>query len=176
MDKAEIQLVDYEDRPVGIGQKLEVHQQGLLHRAFSVFVWRQNGNERELLLHQRAPGKYHSGGLWTNSCCSHPAPGEALPDAARRRLAEELGLVTDAPLKQHGFFIYRAQVGSLIEFELDHVLSLQQQEVSLAPDPEEISDWCWQPLSRLQQDLISTPERFTRWLPLALARFLRAQP
>ena len=115
----EVILVDEHDREIGSGEKLQIHQEGKLHRAFSVLVfnWKQ-----ELLLQKRKETKYHSGGLWTNTCCSHPRPGELTLEAAQRRLHEEMGLT--CPLREVGNFIYRAEFeNGLIEHEYDHVLA-----------------------------------------------------
>ena len=113
----EVILVDEHDREIGSGEKLQIHQEGKLHRAFSVLVfnWKQ-----ELLLQKRKETKYHSGGLWTNTCCSHPRPGELTLEAAQRRLHEEMGLT--CPLREVENFIYRAEFeNGLIEHEYDHL-------------------------------------------------------
>src|SRR3954469_14253008 len=110
-------LVDEDDREVGLAPKLRAHERGLLHRAFSVFVLNARG---EVLLQRRADGKYHSAGLWTNTACGHPRPGEPVAAAARRRLREEMGF--ECALVAAGTFVYRARVGSeLVEHELDHL-------------------------------------------------------
>jgi len=156
-------LVDPDDRELGAAPKLDVHHSGALHRAFSIFVFDERG---ALLLQRRARGKYHSGGLWTNTCCGHPRPGEATADAGRRRLREEMGFT--CPLTPVGTFTYRATVGDgLVEHELDHVLVGQHGGVPI-PDPAEVSAWRRMPVPELEDALRRTPGRFTAWLRLAL--------
>src|SRR4030095_7998604 len=119
MSSTEVILVDQEDRPSGTAEKMEAHRKGLLHRAFSVFIFNSKG---EMLLQQRALSKYHSGGLWTNACCSHPAPGEKTKDGAIRRLNEELGFET--PVEKVFDFVYKAEFDNgLTEHEFDHVFA-----------------------------------------------------
>lgn len=168
-------LVDLADREVGRDNKLDVHQRGLLHRAFSVFLL--DGDR--LLLQRRALGKYHSGGLWTNSCCSHPRAGETLAEAVPRRLAQELG-VTGVTCREVGSFVYRATFANgLTEYEFDHVLvgewggasdsaGLKPDPVGLKPDPAEVMDWRWVRLDELARDVAERPERYTAWLPEVL--------
>ena len=145
---ARVVLVDENDTPVGTADKLEAHQAGLLHRAFSVFV---TDGENKVLLQQRAHGKYHSGGLWSNTCCSHPAPGEDVLAAAHRRLLDEMGLRCDLAFVFR--FQYRAELaGGLIEHELDHVFLGRIAEDPSA-DPEEVQAWRWAPIQELADDL-----------------------
>lgn len=156
-------LVDANDRPLGTAEKLAAHRAGQLHRAFSVFVL---NDADELLLQRRADGKYHSGGLWSNTCCSHPRPGEATEDAARRRLVEELGF--SCPLEHAFAMVYRAEVGSeLVEYEYDHVF-LGRWSGSPRPDPSEVSEWRWIPLDSLREEVARSPGRFTYWFRVAL--------
>ena len=129
-------LVDESDAEVGEGEKLDVHRTGALHRAFSVFAFNAAG---ELLLQRRALGKYHSGGLWTNSACGHPRPGEAVADAARRRLFEELGIGC-GELRPAGVYRYRAELADLVENELDHLLVTDVVDEP-RPDPDEVVEW-----------------------------------
>src|SRR3954454_12531817 len=126
-------LIDEADATLGVGEKLSVHRSGELHRAFSVFAFNARG---ELLLQRRALTKYHSGGLWTNTCCGHPRPDEATADAARRRLFEELG-VGCGELEPAGVLRYRAQIADLVENELDHLLVTAVSEEP-RPDPEKV--------------------------------------
>lgn len=156
-------LVDAFDRPIGTATKLAAHREGRLHRAFSVFI---RNNAGGLLLQQRAGRKYHSAGLWSNACCSHPRPGEATGDAARRRLVEELGL--SCPLEHAFGMIYRADVGrGLVEYEYDHIY-LGTWNGSPRPDPAEVAAWEWVPLDTLLDDVLRRPDRFTYWFRVAL--------
>jgi isopentenyl-diphosphate delta-isomerase len=157
-------LVDARDRPVGAADKLDVHRWGLLHRAFSVLVLNPRG---ELLLQRRARTKYHSGGLWSNTCCSHPSPGEETLEAAHRRLREEMGF--DCPLRPVGAVRYRLEVGrDLLEHEYDHVL-VGRWAGAPDPDPAEVEAWVWVDPRRLRRALDREPERFTPWFPIVLA-------
>lgn len=155
-------LVDQADREQGTMEKLQAHREGRLHRAFSVFVLNRAG---AVLLQRRAESKYHSGGLWSNTCCGHPRPGEAVSRAAARRLREEMGL--DLALQAVGAFRYEARVGDLIEHEYDHVL-VGRSDAPPRPDPAEVSAWRWTPLEELRADLTAHPERYSAWLPQAL--------
>jgi isopentenyl-diphosphate delta-isomerase len=156
-------LVDADDREIGTEEKLRAHQSGVLHRAFSVFVM---DDEERVLLQKRAAGKYHSGGLWTNTCCGHPRPAEDIRRAAERRLQEEMGIAVD--LEPGGTFLYRANLDNgLVEHELDH-LFLGRFNGSPTPDPNEAAEWMWEARSRLEADCQAQPERYTAWLPLAL--------
>lgn len=160
-------LVDERDRQVGVANKLNAHREALLHRAFSVFLWREVDGVVELLLTQRAPGKYHSGGLWTNACCSHPRAGETLEEAVPRRLAEELG-VLGCPCREVGGFVYRADFDNgLTEHELDHVF-VGEWAGEVAPNPDESSAAMWMPTDELLASLGAHPERFTAWFAPAL--------
>ena len=155
----QVVLVDEKDAEIGLMEKLEAHEKGLLHRAISVLVFNSSG---ELLLQQRALGKYHGGGLWTNTCCSHPLPGEAAADAARRRLRQEMGIDL-SPTFSHTF-LYRADVGNgLWEHELDHVFTGRFDGVPV-PDPDEAMDWRWVAMATLRTEILDHPERFTIWL------------
>jgi len=160
-------LVDEHDAPQGTMEKMEAHERGLLHRAFSIFLFNSSG---ELLLQQRALGKYHSGGLWTNTCCSHPRVGETVEEAAVRRLREEMGL--EAPMQRAFHFIYRAELDhGMIEHELDHVLI----GVSDAPpqiNPEEVASHRYVALEELQSEMAHHPERFTAWFRICFPEVL----
>ncbi len=155
--------VDAEDRPVGVVEKMAAHREGILHRAFSIFVFDASGRT---LLQRRALGKYHSGGLWTNACCSHPLAGEALLDAAHRRLRHEMGF--DCPLEPAFAFRYRAELDhGMIEHEYDHVL-LGRFDGSASPNPAEAMDWKWEGLAAVRARMAEAPESFTAWFGLAL--------
>ena len=166
MKEEKVLLVDTQDRVLGTMPKLEAHQKGVLHRAFSVFILnRQNA----LMLQQRAWDKYHSPGLWTNTCCSHQREGEDSLAAGKRRLQEEMGL--EAPLTPLFTFIYKAPFDNgLTEHELDHVL-LGYSEQSPNPNPQEVADWQWMPLEEVQRKLTEQPEQFTVWFKIIFERF-----
>ena len=151
-------LVDDEDRETGLAPKIEAHAQGLRHRAISVCVLDGRGR---MLLQRRATGKYHSGGLWTNACCTHPRPGEAVADAARRRLREELGV--DCELKFVLRTHYRADVGNgLIEDEVVH-LFLGAYDGPVTPDPAEVADFAWASRAELRARIAERPDDYTYW-------------
>lgn len=150
-------LVDERDGEIGSADKLRAHAEGLLHRAFSVFLY--NGRD-ELLLQRRARAKYHTGGLWSNTCCSHPRPGEDVGAAAVRRLEEEMG-IRSALSPAFGFH-YRARVGRLWEHEYDHVF-VGHFEGEPRPDPAEVEEWRWWPIEDLRQALVQDPDTFTPW-------------
>lgn len=156
-------LVDESDKEIGVAEKMEAHRQGLLHRAFSIFVFNDNG---KLLLQKRALTKYHSGGLWSNTCCGHPRPGEPLLAAARRRLTEEMGI--DCDCRELFSFVYRAELDhDLSEHEYDHVL-MGRYSRDPRPAPEEVCDWQWIAPGALQYDMQRRPERYTYWLRRSL--------
>jgi isopentenyl-diphosphate Delta-isomerase len=159
----EVILVDETDTPLGKMEKMEAHRKALLHRAFSVFIFNSKG---EMLLQRRAPGKYHSPGLWTNACCSHPRPGEETHSAALRRLKEELGITTT--LKKLFDFTYRsAYDNGLTEFEFDHVFAGVYDDRDIRPDPAEVSDFCFRSSGDIQVDLQRSPAKYTTWFHLA---------
>ncbi|HWP38762.1 MAG TPA: isopentenyl-diphosphate Delta-isomerase [Gemmatimonadales bacterium] len=161
-------LVDADDHEVGSAEKLAVHREGRLHRAFSVFL---HDGQGRLLLQRRASHKYHSGGLWSNTCCGHPRPGEATNEAARRRLREEMGVDTD--LEPVISFVYREEVGQgLVEHELDHVF-VGRIEGAPQPNPEEVSEWRWVKVEDLRADLGEHPDRYTVWLKPALEGLIK---
>ena len=161
-DQQFLVLVNESDEPIGVMEKMEVHRKALLHRAFSVFVFNREG---EMLLQKRALTKYHSGGLWTNACCSHPYPDETLVQAARRRLIEELGFETE--VKPAFSFIYKAALDNdLTEHEFDHVL-IGAYHGAILPNAEEVSDYCYRNMVDLRQQLELHPSQFTAWFQLA---------
>ncbi len=160
-------LVDADDREIGVAEKLEAHRRGLLHRAFSVFILNDAG---ELLLQRRSSTKYHSGGLWTNTCCSHPRPGEDVKHAARRRLREEMGI--DAELSPVFTFLYEADLDAgLTEHELDHVL-VGRYQGDPSPNPAEVEGWWWAALGEVEEDVERRPEAYTVWFKLALPKLI----
>lgn len=154
-------LVDAQDKQIGTMEKLEAHKQGKLHRAFSVFIFHPDGR---MLLQRRAPNKHHSGGLWSNACCSHPRPGETILDAAHRRLREEMGF--DCELNETHAFIYRTSFpNGLTEHEYDHVLTGISDELP-TPDPKEVDDWMWLPVDDVRRELEKHQENYTYWLKI----------
>jgi isopentenyl-diphosphate delta-isomerase len=156
-------LVDAQDRELGVIEKLEAHVEGALHRAFSVFVF---DAKRRLLLQRRARTKYHSGGLWSNTACGHPRPGEATPEAARRRLREEMGF--ECELQEAFEFVYRAELdGSLVEHEYDHVF-VGRFDGSPEPDAAEVEEWRWVSMDELRRRLIEEPRAYSYWLKAAV--------
>lgn len=161
----EVILVDENDKPIGSAPKMQAHIDGVLHRAFSVFVFNQAG---ELLLQRRALDKYHSPGLWTNSCCSHPAPGETTLAACQRRLQEEMGFV--CALEPAFSFVYRAEFDNgLIEHEYDHVY-LGEYNDAVVPDPAEVAEYQWVGFPEIDQMLAADPEQFTFWFKVVYER------
>ncbi len=161
----EVILVDEQDRVQGFMEKMEAHEKGVLHRAFSVFIFNDKG---EMLLQRRALSKYHSGGLWTNACCSHPQPGETTSVAARRRLTEEVGFTKD---NEKVFdFVYRADFeNGLTEHEFDHVF-IGHYSGSLHPNPDEVMDYRYQDMDSLRDAMTASPGEFTAWFRLAFPR------
>lgn len=159
-------LVDTNDKPIGTMEKMEAHEKGLLHRAFSIFVFNQ---KKELLIHQRAFEKYHSGGLWTNTCCSHPRENETTEAAAHRRLVEEMGF--DCSLEKRFDFIYKATLDKgLTEHEFDHVF-IGEYEAEIIPNPNEVAAWKYIALDKLYKDVAENPEHYTAWFKIALEQF-----
>ncbi len=144
-------------------EKMAAHEQGMLHRAFSIFIF----NERdELLLQRRADSKYHSSGLWSNTCCSHPNPGEVVKVAAHRRLQEEMGF--DCALDEIFSLTYKAAVGNgLTEHEYDHVL-VGRCDASPQANPDEVQEWKWVSLASLSKEILRFPDNYTHWLKLII--------
>jgi isopentenyl-diphosphate delta-isomerase len=163
-------LVDRYDRAIGTEEKTRAHRTPLLHRAFSVFLFDRAGR---VLLQRRARDKYHSGGLWSNTCCGHPRPGENVAAAAARRLQEEMGI--EARLRRAGAFLYQARLGpNTYEHEFDHVFT-GDWEGSPRPDPAEVLEWRWVRLSDVTQLLAAHGHMFTVWFAPALATAQRAR-
>lgn len=171
MTREELILVDPDDKSIGVEGKMEVHEHGLLHRAFSVFLY---NHEDELLLQRRALHKYHSAGLWSNSCCGHPRPGEKTIAGATRRLSEELGISCE--LVPAGVFTYRVAFDNgLIENEIDHVF-VGRYQGDVLPNPDEVSDWKWEAAGNLVARLKHSPASFTHWFGVAFDRFQLGRP
>jgi isopentenyl-diphosphate delta-isomerase len=160
-------LVDSQDNELGKMEKLEAHEKGLLHRAFSIFLFNSKG---EMLIQQRALSKYHSPGLWTNACCSHPAPNESIIQAGNRRLKEELGLTTE--LVDAFNFEYRETFeNNLTEHELDHVL-VGYSEQNPILNKEEAKDYRWITWANLLEEINLNPEDFTIWFKIILTKHI----
>ena len=162
MGAEQVILVDERDEPVGVAEKMKAHEQGWLHRAFSVFIFNSKG---EMLLQRRALHKYHSGGLWTNACCSHPCPGEEILLAARRRLKEEMGF--DVPVEKVFDFMYRTEFDNgLTEHEFDHVLA-GEYDSKVEFNQNEVMDYCYKDMQGIRLSLEEYPEKYTAWFHLA---------
>ncbi|NOZ82014.1 MAG: isopentenyl-diphosphate Delta-isomerase [Candidatus Micrarchaeota archaeon] len=160
-------LVDENDREIGTEEKLKAHREKKLHRAFSIFIFDSKGR---LLLQKRADSKYHCGGLWTNTCCSHPRPGESVMEAARRRLREEMGFECDLEILFP--FIYKADFeNGLTEYEYDYVL-IGRYEGKIDPNPEEADGWAWFTPEEVKKEMERSPEKFTPWFRIAFPRVI----
>lgn len=158
-------LVNESDVAIGEMEKMKAHEDGLLHRAFSVFIFNTKG---ELLLQQRALTKYHSGGKWTNTCCSHPRPDETTSDAANRRLMEEMNLTCS--LNYEFGFIYKAEFDNgLIEHEYDHVYFGTTDKQPL-PNKDEVADWKYVKIDILEDDINLNPDSYTPWFKICFNR------
>lgn len=161
-------LVDALDRQVGCASKWQAHVEGKLHRAFSVVLVRERDGKPEVLLARRAEGKYHSAGLWANSCCSHPRAQEALHEATYRRVREELGCEAQ-DLREIASFVYRAEFDNgLVEHEFDHVF-LGRCVGTPNPDPREVSEVRWVGIDELALKLMEEPKLFSAWAPMVLS-------
>ena len=161
----QVVLVDERDKEVGLGEKIATHREGKLHRAFSIFIFNSAG---ELLLQKRTKAKYHTGELWTNTCCSHPRPGERLGDAVHRRLNEEMGF--DCELEEIFSFTYRVEFDNeLCEHEFDHVFT-GRYDGEPAPNPKEVTDWKWNDMVSLKEDIENNPQRYTPWFRICIDR------
>lgn len=159
--KEQVILVDDQDNPIGLMEKIEAHEKALLHRAFSVFVF---NDKNELMLQQRAAGKYHSPLLWTNTCCSHQRAGETNLEAGKRRLQEEMGFVCE--LKEVFSFIYKAPFDNgLTEHELDHVMVGKFNDKPNI-NKEEVESYKWMPLEDVKNDIENRPETYTEWFKI----------
>jgi len=160
-------LVDETDKEIGTEEKIKTHKEGKLHRAFSIFIFNSKG---EMLLQKRAKSKYHSGGLWSNACCSHPRPKEDIEQAAHRRLMEEMGF--DCDLQESFDFVYKANLDhDLTEYEFDHVF-IGKYEGKIKLNPEEAEDFKWVNIDALKGDVEKHPEKYTVWFKCALTEVL----
>lgn len=160
-------LVDKNDQIIGSEEKMKAHQLGKLHRAFSIFIFNSKG---ELLLQKRQKIKYHCGGLWSNTCCSHPRPGETLQQATHRRLKQEMGF--DCKLKQAFSFIYKAKFNNgLTENEYDHVF-IGKFDGKPKPNKAEVDGWKWISINELKKDILKNSKKYTPWLKIMVKEYL----
>jgi len=161
-------LVDENDNPLGTMEKMEAHEKGVLHRAFSVFIFNNKG---EMLLQQRAFSKYHSGGLWTNTCCSHPREGEPTIGAAHRRLQEEMGF--DCEIEKVFDFIYKKTLDrGLTEHELDHVF-IGEFEGEVCFNKEEVNAYVYTPVQDVLEGVAQNPDNYTEWFKICLSEVVK---
>lgn len=166
MAEEKVILVNEKDEQIGLMEKIEAHEKALLHRAFSVFVFNDN---KELMIQQRAFSKYHSPGLWTNTCCSHQREGETNVEAGRRRLMEEMGFTTD--LQDTISFIYKAPFDNgLTEHEYDHIL-VGSFNAEPDPNPDEVAAWKWVSLEDLKKDMKLNPHIYTEWFKIIFDKY-----
>ncbi len=160
-------LVDEQDNPVGTMGKMEVHEKALLHRASSVFIF---NTKKQMLLQRRTIGKYHSAGLWTNACCSHPKPGEETIAAAQKRLQEEMGFTTS--LQKAFSFTYKVSFeNGLTEHEFDHVL-IGYFDDHIEPNPHEVCDYTFMTIEEIETDIQLHPAKYTEWFKIALPKLV----
>ncbi len=166
MTEEKVILVDINDEPIGLMEKIAAHEQALLHRAFSVFILNDNN---EIMLQQRAASKYHSPLLWTNTCCSHQRPGETNIQAGKRRLQEEMGF--EADLTEIFNFIYKAPFDNgLTEHELDHVMiGKYNEEPNINKD--EVESWKWMSIDAIKTDMQENPDDYTAWFKIIFEEF-----
>ncbi len=159
-------LVNERDEKIGLMAKQEAHEKAQLHRAFSVFIF---NNNKELMLQQRALDKYHSPGLWTNTCCSHQRDGESNIEAGKRRLQEEMGFVTE--LKETISFIYKAPFDNgLTEHEFDHILTGHFSGMP-NPNPAEVANWKWMSIPDIKKDIELNPQSYTAWFKIIFDKY-----
>ena len=167
-------LVNEQDEPIGTMEKMAAHQSPHLHRAFSVFLF---DKQQRMLLQQRAHSKYHSAGLWTNTCCSHPYPGEPVADAAARRLQEEMGI--SVPIEKAFHFTYQASFDNgLFEYEFDHVFIGEVDNMRIEPDPAEVAAYTFRSIDDINADMATSAHKYTEWFKIALplvAQHLKAK-
>lgn len=166
MEEEHVVLVNKKDEKIGLMPKQEAHEKGILHRAFSVFVF---NDKKELMLQKRAVHKYHSPDLWTNTCCSHQRDGETSTEAGKRRLQEEMGF--SVPLKNSGSFIYKASFDNgLTEHEFDHIL-VGNYNNDPEINPNEVADWKWMTMENIKTEIKNHPEKYTIWFKIIFDEF-----
>ncbi len=166
--KEHVILVDNDDNQIGEMPKLEAHQKGVLHRAFSIFIF---NSKNEVLLQQRAKDKYHSAGLWSNTCCSHPAPGETTEEAVKRRLKQEMGMTCEMT-PAFNFIYHAAFDNGLTEYEFDHVYFGVSDSIPEI-NKEEVNDWKYMSISDLILEINNNPKDYTEWLKLCLGKVIK---
>ena len=167
--KEELILVNEDDQVIGIGEKIQIHLIGALHRAFSVYIF---NSDDQLLLQKRSSTKYHSQGLWSNTCCGHPRLGESIEEASRRRLSEEMGF--DCEVREVFEFIYHAKLDNgLSEHEYDHVV-VGRFDGSPTPNRDEVDEWKWVDLMTIKLDIEKHPEDYTYWFRISLDELCRS--
>lgn len=168
MREEQVILVNEQDQEIGLMPKMEAHEKAVLHRAFSVFIF---NSRNELMLQQRASHKYHSPDLWTNTCCSHQRHGESNIEAGKRRLFEEMGIVTE--LEEKTSFIYKAPFDNgLTEHELDHIM-VGYYDDAPSLNQEEVKDWKWMSLEDVKNDIIINPSSYTAWFKIIFDKFYK---
>ena len=168
MKEDKVILVDVNDNQIGLMPKLEAHEKGVLHRAFSVFIFNNNG---ELMLQKRALTKYHSPGLWTNTCCSHQREGESNIYSAKRRLSEEMGFVTE--LQEKTSFIYKAKFDNgLIEHELDHIIVGNYNQSPII-NSFEVDSWKWMSMQDIKNNIKDQPYNYTAWFKIIFEKYYK---
>ena len=168
MNEDNVILVDVHDKQIGLMPKLEAHEKGVLHRAFSVFIFNNNG---ELMLQKRALTKYHSPGLWTNTCCSHQREGESNIYSAKRRLSEEMGFVTE--LQEKTSFIYKAKFDNgLIEHELDHIIVGNYNQSPII-NSFEVDSWKWMSMQDIKNNIKDQPYNYTAWFKIIFEKYYK---
>lgn len=168
MIEEQVILVNEQDQEIGLMPKIEAHEKAVLHRAFSVFIF---NSRNELMLQQRASHKYHSPDLWTNTCCSHQRHGESNIEAGKRRLFEEMGIVTE--LEEKTSFIYKAPFDNgLTEHELDHIM-VGYYDDAPSLNQEEVKDWKWMSLEDVKNDIIINPSSYTAWFKIIFDKFYK---
>ena len=166
MIEEQVILVNEQDEPIGLMNKMEAHEKAVLHRAFSVFVL---NDKNEVMLQQRAHHKYHSPLLWTNTCCSHQRAGETNIEAGKRRLFEEMGFETE--LKELFHFIYKAPFDNgLTEHELDHVMIGHYNDAPII-NLDEVESWKWMPIEAIKDDMLANPNSYTVWFKIIFDEF-----
>jgi isopentenyl-diphosphate delta-isomerase len=166
MKEEKVILVNENNEQIGLMPKMEAHEKAVLHRAFSVFIF---NDDNQLMLQQRALDKYHSPGLWTNTCCSHQRDGETNIEAGKRRLQEEMGFVVD--LEEVVSFIYKAPFDNgLTEYEYDHVMVGKYNKAPVL-NKEEVADWKWMPLEEVKVDMTLHQEKYTEWFKIIFQKF-----